>query len=232
MWQGLWWQRLINKMGPSGANSNLLRGSHLCLSLLEGILGTSRGCLACCFLTTCLGLPAKSPEGSLLPALPSPFFFRSLLCHPSHRLKNDVWEHTTLKVIVLSYGEGGKICHCTWNRGKGTHHPGLRTSFRSLRKKLLKLKTKWFIAGNFTGLECFAQRIQPFWMGFIHKRILQRVDALPLFHSLDNWSAAYLESQSFPQRCREVALKAGQSLCQDLFQEGWRWTQNKYNSSL
>lgn len=70
----------------------------------------------------------------------------------------------------------------------------------NLRKKLLKLKTKWFIIGNFPGLECFAQRIQPSRTGFTHQRSRQRVDALQLFFSLDNWSAAYLESQSFPQR--------------------------------
>lgn len=225
-WQGLWWWHLTNTMGPSGVKSNLLRGSHRCLSLLEGILATSRACLARCFLTNSLGLPAGSPEGCLLHALPCPFLLQPLMPSVPHRLKNDAWECTTLKVIVLSYGEGGKICYCMRNSGKGTRHLGLRTSFRSLRKKLLKLKRKWFIAGNLLGLECFAQRIQPFRIGCIHKRILQRVDALPLFHSLDNWSAAYLESQSFPQRCIEVALKNGHS-CHDHSQEGWRWTQNK-----
>lgn len=46
--------------------------------------------------------------------------------------------------------------------------------------------------------ECFIQRNQPFWTGFIHKTILQTVDVLPLLPSYDN--KVYLESQSFPQR--------------------------------
>lgn len=69
--------------GQAVANSIFLRGCHLCLSFwaLEGILVTSKGCLACCPHHT----PAGGPEGShLCVLLPLSFFrFCSLLWHPS-----------------------------------------------------------------------------------------------------------------------------------------------------
>lgn len=80
-----------------------------------------------------------------------------------------------------------------------------RKSFRSLylRKKLLKLETKWLIAGNFTlvyvnvshkeislfGLDSYIRQFSKEWM-LCHYSLLMTMTR----------SAAYLESQSFPQR--------------------------------
>lgn len=80
-----------------------------------------------------------------------------------------------------------------------------RKSFKSLylRRKLLKLETKWLIAGNFTlvyvnvshkeislfGLDSYIRQFSKEWM-LCHYSLLMTMTK----------SAAYLESQSFPQR--------------------------------
>lgn len=97
-----------------------------------------------------------------------------------------------IKVILLSYGKGGRICYCKWNRGKRTCHLGV------LEKKKLqkpapeeevaqtsdKMINSWKL--HIVLCECFTQRNQPFWTGFIHMTILRRVDTLPLLPSHDN----------------------------------------------
>jgi len=87
-----------------------------------------------------------------------------------------------------------------------------------------KMINSWKL--HIVSCECFTRRNWPVWTGFLHKTILQRVDALPLLPSHDNNKIfslpgkPELSAERHNLRLMGVALKVGHSFCHDLSQEG------------